>query len=362
MDVILARFTVPALIVAISAVVGFLVDRVVVTRIRKTSAKRGWVGGEVTARSLEGIVVVLAVLAGAGGALAWLELSPRADRIGNLVLLVAAIAAVTVVAARLASGLTRAYTSREDTVVPQSTIFVNIVRLAVVAIGVLIALNAMGISITPLLTALGVGGLAVALALQDTLSNLFSGLQLIGSRQIEVGQYIQLDSGEEGYVEDLTWRYTSIRQLTNNLVIVPNSTLAAARIINYHQPVHEMSVRVELGVAYGSDLDLVERVTIETATEVMGRIQEPIADFEPFVRFHTFGDSAIEFSVILRVREYVDQYVLKHEFIKALKARYDAEGIEIPFPQRTVSFLGPGPETPDSDGPAHTMPSLAEED
>ncbi len=348
MEEILARFAVPVSIVAISAIAGLLVDRVVVTRIRTVSAARGWVGGEITARSLEGIVVMLALLAGAWGALAWLDVSPRADRIGNLVLLVAAIAIVTIVAARLSSGLTHAYTSREDTVVPQSTIFANIVRLAVVAIGVLIALSAMGLSITPLLTALGVGGLAVALALQDTLSNLFSGLQLIGSRQIEVGQFIRLESGEEGYVEDLTWRYTAIRQLSNNLVIVPNAALATSRIVNFHQPVHEMSIYIPVGVAYGSDLDLVERVTVETATTAMAGLQDPVKDFTPLLFFHTFADSAIEFTVVLRVKEYVDQYRLKHEFIKALKARYDAEGIEIPFPQRTVSFLGPGPEMPES--------------
>jgi small-conductance mechanosensitive channel len=339
-DESLTRFAIPALIVVAGAVIGLIVDRVIISRVRTVSARNAWRGGEITARSLAGMPALLGALLGAWGAADWLDLSVRAGRVVDSTLLVAAIAALTIVATRMAAGLTRLYTSREDAAVPSSTIFVNIVRIAVLAIGVLIALNALGISIAPLLAALGVGGLAVALALQDTLSNLFSGLQLIGSKQISPGEYISLESGEEGYIEDLTWRFTTIRQLSNNLVVIPNAKLAASRIINYDRPVHEMSVLVPVGVAYDSDLDLVERVTTETAIDVMEQFEDPIEGFEPFVRFHTFGDSAIEFNVILRVKEYANQHVLRHEFIKALKARYAAEGIEIPFPQRTVTFAG----------------------
>lgn len=332
-----ARLALPVFIVVAATLAGFIVDRLVVSRVRAAAAKRGWKGGEETAHSLAGMNVVLGFLTGVWFALDALNLAERTSRIANTWLMVAAVLAVTVVAARLASGLTRIYTSRDDTPLPSSTIFVNIVRAAVVAMGVLIGLNALGVSITPLLTALGVGGLAVALALQDTLSNLFSGLQLIGSRQINPGEYIQLETGEEGFVEDITWRFTTIRQLSNNLVVVPNAKLASSRIINFNAPATEMSVLVDVSVAYDSDLELVERVTVETAQEIVDRIEGPIEGYEAFIRFHTFGDSAIELTVILRVKEYVNQYLVKHEFVKALKARYDAEGISIPFPQRVVT-------------------------
>ncbi|MBS3956348.1 MAG: mechanosensitive ion channel family protein [Clostridiales bacterium] len=340
MEEYIARYSVPALIIAGSLVAGFLGDRIVIARVRAASAARGWIGGEITAQALQGTLVLLAGLAGAWGALASLYPAPRIERMATVVLTVAAIMVVTVVAARLTAGLIRAYTSRENAMLPQSTIFINIARLAVVAVGLLIALNAMGVSITPLLTALGVGGLAVALALQDTLSNLFSGLQLIGSRQIAVGQYIRLESGEEGRVEDLTWRYTAIRQLSNNLVIVPNATLAQSLIINFDQDEHETSVLVPAGVSYASDLERVEQVTIEVAREVMARTQAPFDDFDPFIRYNELGDEAIGFNVILRAHEITDQHVLRHEFIKALKTRYEAEGIEIHFPQRAVNIKG----------------------
>ena len=336
----LARLAVPALIIVGATLAGFIVDRLVVSRVRTAAASRGWKGGEETAHSLAGMNVVLGFLTGVWFALDALNLAERTSRIANTWLMVAAVLAVTLVAARLFAGLTRLYTSRDDSPLPSSTIFVNIVRIAVVTMGALVGLHALGVSITPLLTALGVGGLAVALALQDTLSNLFAGLQLIGSRQINPGEYIQLETGEEGFVEDITWRFTTIRQLSNNLVVIPNAKLASSRIINFGATETEMSVPVGVRVAYDSDLEFVERVTIETAQQVVEGIEGPIEGYEAVVRFHTFGDSSIELTVILRVREYVNQYLVKHEFVKALKARYDAEGIRIPFPQRVVTVRG----------------------
>ncbi len=344
MDDVLARWSIPIAIVAVALIVGVLADRIVVARIRAVSHSRNWLWGEALASALSGMTEFLFLILGASIAAGRLGLSPGTLAATRQVLLVGAIVAVTVVATRLTTRLTHMYTSREDAHVPSSTIIVNLTRIAIVAIGALVALSALGISITPLLTALGVGGLAVALALQETLSNLFAGLQLIGSKQIEPGDYISLETGEEGYVEDMTWRYTAIRQLANNMVIVPNSKLASSLLINYHQPADEMSVLFGVGVSYGSDLEHVERVTVRTAKEVMGRVEGCVPDFEPFIRYHTFGDSSIDFNVILRVTEYVNQYLLKHEFAKALKTAYDAEGIEIPFPQRVVHK--PAEETP----------------
>ena len=94
-------------------------------------------------------------------------------------------------------------------------------------------LNAVGVSITPIITALGVGGLAMALALQDTLSNLFAGIHILAEHTIRIGDFIRLETGQEGYVEDISWRTTRIRMLPNNMVIVPNSKLAQSVVVNY---------------------------------------------------------------------------------------------------------------------------------
>jgi small-conductance mechanosensitive channel len=144
-------------------------------------------------------------------------------------------------------------------------------------------------------------------------------------------------------VQDIGWRATRIRELPNNIVIVPNSRLADMVLVNYAMPEPEQAALVQLGVAYGSDLARVERVTVEVAREVLQQVEGGVAGFEPFIRYHTFGDSSIDFSVILRVRGFVDRFLLVHEFIKRLHRRYGLEGIEIPFPQRSVHFTGVAP-------------------
>lgn len=225
---------------------------------------------------------------------------------------------------------------------PSTTLVQNAVRLVVVGLGVLVVLSDLGIAITPLLTALGVGSLAVALALQPTLSNLFAGFYISLARQIRVGDYVELETGQQGYVVDIGWRSTQIRELPNNVIVVPNARIAEIIVKNYALPVTEQSALVQVGVSYASDLQEVERVTIEVAREVQRTVAGAQPDFEPFIRFHTFGNSSVDFSVILRVKEFTDRYLVSHEFVKRLHARYAAEGIEIPFPQRVVHLA----ETP----------------
>ncbi|QQR85924.1 MAG: mechanosensitive ion channel family protein [Flavobacteriales bacterium] len=221
-----------------------------------------------------------------------------------------------------------------------------IVRAIVFTIGGLVILHDLGISITPIVTALGVGGLAVALALQGTLANLFAGLQLLASRQLRVGDFVKLGSGDEGFVTDITWRNTTIRALPNHLVVVPNVKLADSILLNYDQPDPEVAVLVQVGVSYDSDLEKVESATVGAAREVMRDLQPGIKDFDPFVRFHTFGPSSIDMSVIMRAVQYTDRYELMHAFIKKLQQRYRSEGITIPFPIRTVRLENITPEAP----------------
>ena len=213
-----------------------------------------------------------------------------------------------------------------------------LVKSVILLIGVLIILGSLGVSITPLLTTLGIGGLAVALALQDTLSNLFSGFYIVIARNIRKDDFIRLESGEEGYVVDIGWRASVIRMLPNNMVIIPNSKLANSIITNYYLPEREMSVLVQVGVHYDSDLEKVERGTIETARECQKEIEGAVHDHEPFIRYHTVDSSIINFSVILRPGEFLGNYLLKHESIKRLQKRDQGEGTILPFPIRALNL------------------------
>jgi small-conductance mechanosensitive channel len=243
---------------------------------------------------------------------------------------------VTLAAATVASRVVDAYGTVIAPALPVSSLTRNIAWGMIAVLGLLVILNGLGLSIAPMLTALGVGGLAVALALQEPLANFFAGLFLTLAGQIRLGDYVKLDSGQEGYVVDFSWRSTRLRMLANNLVIVPNAKLAQAIVVNHHLPSQDLAVLVDVGVDYASDLVHVERVVSEVGRAVMTEVPGGVAEFEPFIRYHTFADSSINFTVILRGKEFVDQYLIKHEFVKRLHARFSQEGIVIPFPIRTM--------------------------
>ncbi|HQZ40363.1 MAG TPA: mechanosensitive ion channel family protein [Vicinamibacterales bacterium] len=245
---------------------------------------------------------------------------------------------VTLTLATVASRATDAVGALVAPGVQASSLTRNISWALVAVLGALVVLNGLGLSITPMLTALGIGGLAVALALQEPLANFFAGLFVTLAGQIRVGDYIKLDSGQEGYVADFSWRSTRLRMLANNVVIVPNAKLAHATVVNHDLPSKDMAVLVEVGVDYASDLEAVERTVMEVGAEVMRTVTGGVPAFEPFVRYHTFGESSVNFTAILRAQEFVDQYLVKHEFIKRLHARFDQEGIVIPFPIRTIAY------------------------
>lgn len=251
-------------------------------------------------------------------------------------LLIFYIFSATLIAARIISGMIRIKASGSDAVIPSSSIVGNIIRVIIYCIGLLIILQSQGISITPVLTALGVGGLAVALALQNTLSNLFAGLQIIASGKLNHGDFIKLSTGEDGFIEDITWRSTTIRAMSDHIIIVPNSKLADMIVSNYFLPHNDISFLVEVGVSYDSDLNHVEKVTKEVIRETLDSVEGGAKDFDPIIRFFSFGDSSINLKAILRVNDYSAQFAVKSEFIKKLHERYNREGINIPFPMRTV--------------------------
>ena len=247
------------------------------------------------------------------------------------------IFSITIASANLAGKLFRDYIKKSSLPIPTTGLAYGILKGTILIIGLLIILSVLGISITPLITALGVGGLAVALALQDTLANLFAGIHILIEKSIRVGDFIRLETGQEGYVEDITWRTTRVRMLPNNTVIIPNSKLSQSIVTNYYLPEKRMSLLIPVGVSYSSDPEKVERILIEEAKKAVGEIPGLLGDPEPFVRFIPgFGESSLDFTLICQVREFVDQYLAQHELRKRIFKRFREEGIEIPFPHRTV--------------------------
>jgi small-conductance mechanosensitive channel len=301
------------------------------------ASRSSWRWDDIVISSLYHAPFLIFVVAGVYAATLTVSLEPKYRTLidkGSAVIL---IAAATIVLARVAAGLVSVYHREREGGLPSVSIISNIARLAVLLIGLFVILQQLGVSITPLITALGIGGVAVALALQETLSNLISGFAVVASRQIRPGDYVRIEGGEEGYVTDVRWRSTTIRSFPeNNMIVVPNSKLASSIVTNYNLPEKLMWLIVPVGVSYKSDLEHVERVTLDVAKELLREIEGGMADLEPRVRYQAFGDFSIDFNVRIPIGEFAQQYVIRHEFIKRLHRRYRDEGIEIPFPIRTV--------------------------
>jgi len=195
------------------------------------------------------------------------------------------------------------------------------------------------IDVTPLLAGVGLGALAIGLALQSTLSNFFAGVHLLSDKPIRVGDYIELDENNKGIVEDIGWRSTRIKTLTDNLLIIPNGKLADSNILNFSMPKKNFSMWIPCGVAYESDLKKVEKITLEVAKQIQQTIDGAVKDFQPLFRYREFGDSNINFIAILGIEEPIKRFVVRNEFIKALKQRFDKEGIEISWPINKIYIM-----------------------
>ncbi len=212
----------------------------------------------------------------------------------------------------------------------------KMVWIVIYGIAALIVLDMFGVQIAPLLAGLGIAGLAVALALQESLANFFAGIYIIADKPIRPGDFIELEDGKSGYVEEVGWRSTRIRMLANNTILIPNSKLAQSTIINYYLPSKKSALLIKLGVDYSTDIDVAEKILITSAKKVLSQVKGGVKDFEPFVRFNNFGDHALELTLITQVEEIVDQYLVGHELRKEILRNFRKNKINIPFPVRTV--------------------------
>lgn len=334
-EILLSYFTIAAFLIG-GILLGLIVERLVRVKLRRMMKEKGWDPHEDLLSTLKGIITFVFVMLGLNLTIIYVPMSYDERTFVQKAVLVGVIMAMSVLISRVTVVFLKQYIGRMSGIFPSASLLVNITQLFIMTMGTLIMLHSLGISITPILTAMGVGGIAVALALQDTLSNLFSGLYILATKEVEPGEYVKIDSGEEGYVVDITWRNTTIRSFTNNTIIIPNSKFASSVVTNVYRPSKDLNLYVEVDVSYNSDLEYVEKVTLEVARQVLTEVKGGSTDFEPEVRFHTFGDSSIDFTVVLRIEEIQNQYHVKSEFIKRLFARYKKENIDIPFPVRTV--------------------------
>lgn len=205
-------------------------------------------------------------------------------------------------------------------------------------IGGLCVLSAAGVNTSPLVAGGAIGGIVIGIALQDTLSNVFAGFFLNIDRPVKIGDFVRLENNQEGFIEEVGWRYTKVRLYANNLIIIPNNKFSQSTITNFNLPSEALSIYIPCGVAYGSDLEHVEAVAIRIATQVQESVSGGDTSWQPLVRFKEFGPSAILFTTTLRAVEVDAQYRVQHQFIKELHRAFQEEGIEIPYPIQTIQL------------------------
>jgi small-conductance mechanosensitive channel len=334
-------YVIPAAIIVIGIVLGVAFEYGGRRRIALLPAIRSHRWLSMAIEALAGAVVLWFTSLGIYVAIVSSQQRPSVERLLDQILLVLVLASITIVAGRFVGSAVLFLSRGPEQQLASGTLFASVSQGLIAVLGALIILSSLGIQITPLLTALGVGGLAVALALQPPLANLFSGLQLVASRQIRPGDYVELQTGQQGFVEDINWRNITIREPTNNLVVVPNLLLAQAIFINYRLPDPQVAARVPVRVAYGSDLDFVEQLMLRAVALAREDMHGQGTSGDAYVRFDEFGSDTINLSVRFFVPRVVDQERARSSFLRRLYALLREHGIGSPVTNPVVPPAAP---------------------
>jgi small-conductance mechanosensitive channel len=329
---------IPLALFAGTVLAGLVVRRLLFRIVRNWAAGTDSHLDVVVTQSLRGPIVLWSMILGLHLATQHSRIPPQYLRYVPDTLRALGVLAVTIALSRLAGNAVRFYGAHVKGVQSVTTLTQKMAQIVVLAIGLVWLLKMVfDISLTPVLTTLGVGGLAVALALQDTLSNLFAGFYVSISGLVRIGDYIKLNTGEEGYVQDINWRCTSMLTIANNLVVIPNNKLGQAIFTNYYLPEPRMAMSISFSVGYDSDIDRVDRILLEETIAAAASISGLLTDPAPEIRFNPGpGDWALVFQVYFHVGQFADQYLVQSALRKVLYKSLLREGITMPFPTNTV--------------------------
>ena len=208
----------------------------------------------------------------------------------------------------------------------------KLIVIFLVGAALIITLKHFNYDILSLVTALGIGSLAIGMAAKDTLANMISGFTLMIDRPFRIGDRIHLTSGQWGDVSDIGLRSTKIKTVDNTLLIIPNSDLCNSAVVNMAFPDVRSKGRVDMGVAYGSNVDAVKKLLVGIAREIPEVLQEPA----PEAYFVSFGDCALNMSLFFWVEDYTRVFTVTDMVNTMIITRFREDGIEIPYPIRTV--------------------------
>ena len=328
---------VPVTILAATLLAGLILRRILFGVVREWAAHTNSHLDALLIESLRGPIVLWALILGVHLATQNSQIPRPYLRYVPPSLEVLWILSLTMATAHLAGNMVRFYAGHVRGAQAVTSLTQKLAQLAVVLIGVVFTLKVVfDTSLTPILTTLGVGGLAVALALQDTLSNLFAGFYVSISGLVRIGDYIKLNSGEEGFVADINWRCTTMRSGTNSLIVIPNNKLGQAIFTNYFLPEPRIAGSVTVSVGYDADIDQVEKLLREESKAAAGQIAGMLKDPTPDVQFIPGpGELGLGFQVNFQAMGFGDLGSVQSELRKRFFKRLKQEGIPM-IPVRMI--------------------------
>ena len=247
---------------------------------------------------------------------------------------------------RIAVAAVSEYGARHPAVSPALGVTRGIIRIAVAVLATIMALESIGVPVAPLLTTLGIGSLAVALALQETLANFFAGLHLLADRPVRPGDYVKLqEGGAEGFVETIGWRSSRLRTTANNIIVLPNQKLAQAILTNFHLPFASVVMTVSITVATDADPDAVEKVLEDELRIAVADIADLRAGSGKIaVRLTDLTDAGQIWQCTLDVKDVEAQKLAGHEVRTRLLKRLRRERIALAVKEKV--FLLPEKNAP----------------
>ncbi len=321
----------PAMVFGVALAILLVLRHVLLRLIRRQSTGPNSFA-EVVADAISMASVLWAPAVALEFALTFASVSPSWVQKADLWIGAFVIVSLTLVALSASVRMVTVFGERQGMPFAMAGLSRTLVRVTVVVLGLMSLLANFHVQITPLLTALGVGGLAVALALQDTLANFFAGIHILVERPISVGDLIRLDNGQEGTVTDIGWRTTRVRNGGNDIVVVPNTKITSGILVNYNLPDRREVVEIPILVAHEADPEEVCRIALEEAALVPGVLEAPapVCLCDPGVL-----PTHMQFKLFVNVAARAEQGRVASDVRIRLLRRFRAAGVPLPEPERT---------------------------
>ena len=302
----------------------------VLIQLREKAKLTPWEGDDIVIKSVDGVGPVWGGIIGCYIFAHNIFVKPEVINFIDNGILIIFIISFTLVLMRICVDFTNFYSQKAGVLDSSVTLLENCIQIFICFIGLLIIIQTLGIAIWPLLTALGVGGVTIALAVRDSVASLFVGINILISSGLKPGHYIKLETGDEGYVEDIKWRYTTIKTITDVLIIIPNSKLSNIVIKNYSLPKKEMAAVASIKISNTNDFSQVEKIIYGVSVKLINEFTGCCKDAEPKIQFENIGYLGTEVKIFIKIAEFSCRYKVKNELLKNLKMEFDKEKIKLP--------------------------------